>query len=147
MALARTDLTNNVEIEETDLREVILRAIESVEPRLNGKTLKKEISAPRKLKTNKADFEQILGILLDNAIKYSETRIFLKLADKTLKIENDGKTISPEKLPHIFDRFYQGDKSAEGVGLGLSIAKSVADKNHWKLSVKSDKTTTFILNF
>lgn len=147
LTLARTDLVSNTTVEETDLRAVVLGVLESLEPRLNGKTLKKEITVPKKLKINRADFEQILGILLDNAVKYSESMISLKLADKSLKISNDGALIPAEKLPHVFERFYQGDKSAEGVGLGLSIAKSVADKNHWKLTAESSETTTFVLNF
>ena len=56
--------------------------------------------------------------------------------------------ISEKDLTHIFDRFYQADKSAEGVGLGLSIAKTLADRNNWKISVKStDSETEFAVKF
>ena len=55
--------------------------------------------------------------------------------------------IAKADLSHVFERFYQTDKSAEGVGLGLSIAKSLADRNHWGLSVSSDKMTCFTLSF
>ena len=63
-------------------------------------------------------------------------------------VQNFGSVISEEDLPHIFDRFYQADKSAEGVGLGLSIAKTLADRNGWKISVKSsDSETAFVVKF
>ena len=59
-----------------------------------------------------------------------------------------GAVISEKDLPHVFERFYQVDKSSEGVGLGLSIAKSVAMRNGWELSVDSDaKMTKFVLEF
>ena len=85
--------------------------------------------------------------LIDNAIKYSGGKIWLSVSEKELKLKNDGATIPKENLKHVFDRFYQVDKSKQGVGLGLSIAKSLADKNSWKLSVSSDdKTTEFTLS-
>ena len=60
-------------------------------------------------------------------------------------MENDGATIPTADLPHLFERFYQRDKSREGVGLGLAIAQSLAERNHWQLSVTSDRTTIFRL--
>ena len=61
-------------------------------------------------------------------------------------VKNDGTLISEKDLAHIFDRFYQADKSAEGVGLGLSIAKTLADRNNWKISAKStDSETEFVV--
>jgi len=145
--LARTDLVTNTKSEEVDLKELTLKILDSFEPRLNGKTLNKQISLDKKVKINREDFEQILTILMDNAIKYSEKNISVELHDHTLVVSNDGKTIGAEKLPHIFDRFYQADKTREGVGLGLAIAKAVAERNHWKLGAKSNRKTTFTLNF
>lgn len=96
----------------------------------------------------RADFVQILTILLDNAVKYCDKSIVVSLKAHTFSIKNDGATISEADLPRIFDRFYQTDKSSEGVGLGLAIAKTLAEKNHWKLSAASDHSTTiFTLEF
>ena len=65
-----------------------------------------------------------------------------------LRVTNDGKTISADKLNKVFNRFYQADKTAEGSGLGLAIAKAVADQNSWKIRAESDKKkTSFILEF
>ena len=147
LTLARTDLVNTVTGEEVNVKELVEKQLKSFEPRMKDIKFKKELNVSDKVKVNANDFSQLLGILMDNAIKYSDNKITLTLEDHVLKVTNDGATISKDALPHIFDRFYQADKNSEGVGLGLSIAKSLADRNHWNLSVKSNSNTTFTLNF
>lgn len=147
LTLARTDLINKVVVEEVDLGAATLRELETFEPRMNGIDFEKDINAG-KMKINISDYLQILGILVDNAIKYCDKKIGIELSDRELMVKNDGTVISKKDLAHIFDRFYQADKSAEGVGLGLSIAKSLADRNNWKLTAKSsDEITEFTLRF
>ena len=147
LKLARTDLMESGATEELELGALTNRVLDSFEPRLGSKKLVRKINLSGKVKINISDFEQILSILMDNAVKYSDKKIVVELDEHSLKISNDGAKIPADKITHVFDRFYQVDKSAEGVGLGLSIAKSMADKNHWKLSAKSDKMTTFLLVF
>lgn len=147
LTLARTDLVNTVTSEEVNVKELVEKQLKSFEPRMNDIKFRKELNVSDKVKVNASDFSQLLGILMDNAIKYSDKKITLTLEDHVLKVTNDGATISKDALPHVFDRFYQADKNSEGVGLGLSIAKSLADRNHWNLSVKSNNNTTFTLNF
>ena len=147
LTLARTDLVNTVTSEEVNVKELVEKQLKSFEPRMNDIKFKKELNVSDKVKVNASDFSKLLGILMDNAIKYSDKKITLTLEDHVLKVTNDGATISKDALPHVFDRFYQADKNSEGVGLGLSIAKSLADRNHWNLSVKSNSNTTFTLNF
>ena len=147
LTLARTDLVNTVTGEEVNVKELVEKQLKSFEPRMKDIKFKKELNVSDKVKVNANDFSQLLSILMDNAIKYSDNKITLTLEDHVLKVTNDGATISKDALPHVFDRFYQADKNSEGVGLGLSIAKSLADRNHWNLSVKSNSNTTFTLNF
>ena len=146
LTLARTDLVNTVNLEEVDLGAVLNREIKTFEPRLNGIDFEKNITTGEKIKINVADLVQIFNILLDNAIKYCDKKISVNLAGRELVVKNDGTVISEKDLTHIFDRFYQADKSAEGVGLGLSIAKTLADRNNWKISAKStDSETEFVV--
>ena len=147
LTLARTDLVNTVTSEEVNVKELVEKQLKSFEPRMKDIKFKKELNVSDKVKVNANDFSQLLGILMDNAIKYSDNHITMTLEDHVLKVTNDGATISKDALPHVFDRFYQADKNSEGVGLGPSIAKSLADRNHWNLSVKSNSNTTFTLNF
>ena len=148
LTLARTDLVEDSVLDEVDLKKVTAECLKGFESRLAGKSFKPKYSVHGKMKLSKRDYEQVLCILMDNAIKYSDKLITLEVTDARLVVGNDGALISEKDLPHVFERFYQADKSSEGVGLGLSIAKSVAMRNGWGLSVDSDaKMTRFTLGF
>ena len=80
--------------------------------------------------------KQLLGILVDNAVKYMDKpgRVLIELSKKDnsaqIIVSDSGKGITPEHLTKIFDRFYRAEKqSAEGFGLGLSIAEWIV-KEH-----------------
>ncbi len=148
LTLARTDLVTTSEEQMVNMNELVAKVAESFEPRLMKIDFKKSITLGNdKVKTHPEDLEQILRILLDNAIKYCDTKIRLKVETHTLSVSNDGAKINANELEHVFERFYQTDKSAEGVGLGLSIAKTLAERNGWKLTATSDRVTKFVLNF
>jgi signal transduction histidine kinase len=58
-----------------------------------------------------------------------------------ITVADNGRGISPEDLPHIFDRFYRGDKSRQHngeSGLGLAIAKSIVEAHGGRIMVASD---------
>lgn len=148
LTLARTDLVQGVTTEDTDMKELVKRVLDPLEPRLLGLHFVKKITVEKKLKINAGDLAQIMNILLDNAIKYSAHEIKLTVSVHELVVSNDGKTIDEESLLRVFDRFYQVDKTSEGVGLGLSIAKSLAERNGWQLTAESDGgMTRFKLNY
>lgn len=151
--LTRLDspLTPNFTKTTIDLIDFVQTTTNFYEPKLQQKRIKLSIHhAKLKKPTITIDstaLANILNILLDNAIKYCESTIKINLTDSSISITNDGATIPASQLPHIFDRFYQTDKTKPGVGLGLAIAKSTADQHHWHLSVTSNRTTTFTLTF
>lgn len=102
--------------------------------------------------TNADRVEQMLVILLDNAIKYTEAGAIRVGADVdsdkvTIFVSDTGVGIAPEDLPYVFDRFYKVDKahSGNGSGLGLSIARELWNWMGEALTVESekDKGTTF----
>ena len=94
--------------------------------------------------------EQLLIILLDNAIKYTEQGAVAVSADwdagkVTLHVKDTGIGIEEEDLPYVFDRFYKVDKahSGKGSGLGLSIARELLrrmDEDIWVASEKGAGT-------
>ena len=145
LALTRADSVSAEKPSVINLRSTIERLVAPFEPRLKAKKVQIDINPKTKLTVSAPDLEQLLTILIDNAIKYSAKHIWIKYFNQTIIVENDGATISAGDLPRIFDRFYQSDKSAEGVGLGLAIAQSLAKRNHWTLTASSGKLTTFRL--
>lgn len=131
-----------------DLSEIVKKYVKAIEVRLDGKKLKTDIAEDAVATLVQDDFVQILSILLDNAAKYAKSWVSVELKNNYVKVENDGKEIPAAKMEHIFERFYQVDKTATGVGLGLSIAKSAADHNGWEIIADSNKkSTSFTLYF
>lgn len=129
------------------IKELFQEIITEFELRVKNNELKiKVLPATAKIKSSRSDLRQLLTILIDNAIKYHRSYIRIDYQARVFRVENDGAIIPEEALPRIFDRFYQVDKSASGVGLGLAIAKALADKNNWELTVSSgDSKTCFQL--
>lgn len=102
-------------------------------------------------------FVQLMTILLDNAVKYSNENGWVEVLftngkkETVLTVSNSGPGIPTEDLPNIFNRFYRSDKSrgheTRGHGLGLAIAKSISDALDGSIEVQSvvNESTTFTL--
>lgn len=89
--------------------------------------------------------KQVLLILLDNALKHSRgsIRVAVESVDSqvAINVSDTGQGISPEALPHVFDRFYRGENSEDtpGFGLGLSIAKALVEGQGGAISIESQR--------
>ena len=93
--------------------------------------------------------EEILFNLLSNAIKYTpEGRITLSVGGKetpdgkprtVIRVSDTGYGISPQALPHIFERYYQenGDHQASGSGIGLALVKSLVELHQGTITAES----------
>lgn len=101
---------------------------------------------------------RLLRVLVDNATKYGGDGSPVGVALHTTKrhirlsVHNDGNPIPKEDLAHVFDRFYRSDKArtadeSKSFGLGLPIAKNIAEAHGGRLTVTSDEEsgTTFTL--
>jgi signal transduction histidine kinase len=85
--------------------------------------------------------------LIDNAIRYTPAggRVTVSLAsrggDIAIRVADTGTGIAPEIVPHVFERFYRGDKARSrqdgGFGLGLAIVKWVAESHHGTVELAS----------
>lgn len=100
--------------------------------------------------------QRMIANLVDNAVKYTPRggtiRLSAHLTDgqAELSVANTGEGILPDKLPHIFQRFYRADasRSGSGYGLGLSLAQAIVHAHGGQISVRSisgDKTTFYVV--
>ena len=123
----------------------------------NGVLLSDEIEENIELNMSEAKIQQLISILLDNAVKHSETggTVEVKLKkdkDIVLTVTNQGEGIPEGEEEKIFERFYRADESRNRnenrYGLGLAIAKNICKSHNAKISAKSgDGKTTFTVNF
>jgi len=93
------------------------------------------------LSSNREGLGIIITIILNNAFIHGAPPVIVKVSDNAIEIENHGDKIPDEDLDKIFDRFYKG-KNSNGTGLGLYIAKEIANKLGLKISVESTHERT-----
>lgn len=135
----------NIKFDNVNLASVAIKAI--------GKKIVKKSLTKTIVNGNEASLVELVTILIDNAFKYSGRvpKIEVRVGKKMLEIKDNGQGISKTDLPHIFDRFYRGDKSRQqdGYGLGLSIAKQIVEMHNAKILVNSTigKGTSFKVIF
>ncbi|QPA31476.1 sensor histidine kinase [Thermaerobacillus caldiproteolyticus] len=161
LTLARSD-SNQIEIKKEAfrldelLREIVDHYSEIASYQQKDMTL--NVESPILFTADKERIHQLLVILLDNAMKYTEEggRIHLSChqtaSSITLEVQDNGIGIAKEEIPKIFDRFYQSDKArtkSDGAGLGLSIAKWIIEKHEGKVKVYSQlgEGTRFEITF
>ncbi|WP_333648772.1 sensor histidine kinase [Lacrimispora sp.] len=117
----------------------------------NKVDLKHDIETDIPLEGCRDQLKQLVTILLDNGCKYAgkngSVSVELKKVSHhaVLKVQNTGELISQEEQKRIFERFYRTDKSrarkSGGYGLGLSIAKTIAEYHKGKIGVSSSPET------
>lgn len=129
------------------------------QPQLKEKNMALRLQIPpaATINTDEAMLSIILDNLLGNAIKYGKSGGHIDCTwqpeNAILTIRDDGPGISPEHAARVFDRFYRADDARSsrvpGAGLGLSIAKKLADLLAIRLSVSSreGEGTVFTLDF
>lgn len=138
-----------------NLSELLEHTLMTMEPIAfdNGVTLETSIEENVTATCSETHIRQMMMILLDNAIKYAgnEKIVTVTLTKKKerceLRVNNTGSPISTEILPHVFDRFYRGDadRTSNGFGLGLAIAKKIVQMHKGSIHVDSNVVdgTTF----
>lgn len=147
--LSRADMDGEIiNMTNVNLNEIITQSINQMEPisSQKGIHLASGVFEQTSILGNPDKIKQLLLILLDNALKYTPPggKVTIDLLSKPkpkLSVSDTGIGISSSDKTRIFERFFRGDKSrskTEGIGLGLSIANSIAQKHHTQIQVFSE---------
>lgn len=147
----------NLKKEPVELQPLISKVLMRFEPIAEKKGSKITSKIPEvTIRANGTSIEELVSILLDNAIKYGGNKGKVNVAvnqrknSVVLTVSDSGVGIKSSDIPYIFNRFYRADSSRtkdkiDGYGLGLSIAKSIVDMHKGKIEVHSvvSEGTTF----
>ncbi len=134
------------------LDDVAAEAVDAVRPLAEQKRVQLEVGAfeEAKIMGEPTLVRQLLLIVLDNAVKFTEAggRVRLDVSAEngraTAVVSDTGVGIPAEQLPHVFERFYRGDPArhtADGAGLGLAIARWIADAHGARIEIGSTPGT------
>jgi signal transduction histidine kinase len=151
LSLARADAgTAQMELQPVAMTALVAQMVREWLPaaeRLSLDLKLNEVPSPIWVLGNKESLQRLLRILLDNACRYTPAGGWIALSVEesgdlvTLAIEDSGIGIAEQDLPHIFERFYRAQKpphqELSGSGLGLSLAKWIADQHMASVAVNS----------
>lgn len=154
--LARTNnKTANLKIENFFLNDLLEEIIKDTQHTCNNRNLSTGKMMAFTIDADREMIKQLIRILIENAIKYTVENGEIKLSCYTdgefgyVVVQDTGIGISKEDLPHIFERFYRADKARSrgtGSGLGLSIAKKIADAHNAEILISSEMGSGTIVN-
>ena len=148
----------NLSLEPIDMDKVIQDAVELFQPMAEDKQINLVCNTPEEINTtgDMRLIQRMIANFIDNAIKYTDPSGTVVVSMKSnplqqveITVMDTGIGIAPEELPHIFDRFYRCDESRSkaGVGLGLSLARTIARAHGGDVTVTSrpGKGSTFTI--
>jgi signal transduction histidine kinase len=148
-------------LEPLDVASVLDAAIESLRPTAEARRILLHAETPRGIALASADpvrLQQVVWNVLSNALKFTppggrvDAQVTVDHGEAVVRVTDSGEGIAPEFLPYVFDRFRQEDadvtRTHPGLGLGLSLARHLAELHGGSIAVNSDgkgKGSTFTI--
>jgi PAS domain S-box-containing protein len=141
--------TLRLEVAPVDLRDVVRRAVEAVQPALDARHHELTVELPDRPLRARGDgarLVQVLANLLHNAAKFTPERghVTVRLegsgGEASVVVRDDGMGIAPALLPKVFDLFSQGGPAGSarsGLGLGLALVRSIVEMHGGRVAVHS----------
>lgn len=149
LARVESELESNAGLSTTDMTHSVELVMEQFETMAHMKSLQLIVSSPGEVAVKVApeELRLLCSNLILNAMQHSPSGSAVRAVVRRngltaeLSVEDCGAGISPEALPHIFDRFYRGDPSRSretgGTGLGLAICKAIVSKFEGDIQIAS----------
>jgi signal transduction histidine kinase len=144
LQLARADAGRALAKEPVNVSSVLEETIRQGHQLDSQRTIRFDGKSDLQILGDKDALKQILLIALDNALKHSNGDININAGRRgssvEIRVQDFGAGIPPEKLEHIFDRFYRGDETSTipGFGLGLPIAKALIGAQGGEIRLESE---------
>jgi signal transduction histidine kinase len=138
-----------LELRPVDLAQVVEKALEAMYPAAQAKSIAVASDLDRPVETagDPDRLQQVVSNLLSNAVKFTpeggsvEVRLQRQGPEARITVRDSGRGISPELLPHVFERFRQGEEGPGrrqgGLGLGLAIALHLVERHGGTIRVES----------
>lgn len=148
----------SMQVEAVNMKEITLDAVHSIERIAMVRDIGINFQCSGDVSPIVGDYgrlRQMIIIVLDNAVKFSfdsstvQVRLDNVKGGLILTISDNGCGIPPEDLPHIFERFYKqrSEENKSGSGLGMSIAKQIADRHNISMSIKNNRNNGVTVQF
>jgi signal transduction histidine kinase len=137
--------------EKVKIRDIVRSAYKKIAPIARKKKIKIKMDIQKcSLKADRMGLQEMVTTIMDNSVKYTPDKGVVKVSSRTegrkivINISDSGIGIDKRDIPHIFDRFYRVDTSRSktetpGFGLGLSIAKRMAELHNGSIEASSIK--------
>ena len=150
--LARMEKATDLQAELIDLRELLSLCVSEQRTEADKKGIGFTFDFavdPIMFPIKEADGEKLFGNIIANAVRYARSRIDVSCRESdgniTVTIRDDGAGVNENDLPHVFERFYKSEGGKYGIG--LAIAKSVAEAYHGILEAHNDGGAVFTAVF
>jgi signal transduction histidine kinase len=147
LTLAKVESKLLVQRRPVDLVEIAERAVREARYRAGNRDLVVEGSSSVEVMADEGQILQIMGNLLDNAVKYTPPHGTIRVcfergaSGATFRVEDNGRGIAPDDLPRVFERTYRGNGSgtaSNGNGLGLAIVKHLVEAHGGSVEAESE---------
>lgn len=142
--LARSRIVANAELRQSDadMEKIIGQIVRTLKRTPEGEALEwqMEIGEPADVPLDPHDLRELVGNIVENAVKWAASEVAITWSDRRLTVTDDGPGVDPEKIRTMTERGVRLDEQVPGTGLGLSIVQEICTVYGLTLSIENRQT-------